>query len=87
MMEKIRRCRLGFRCWKLVVENNVQKRAMDLQPAVVMNETQLPESVHEEADRPGRAHHLREGLLTDLGKYSLGYAFLAEVSQQQQNPS
>jgi hypothetical protein len=40
-------CGLGR---KLVVENNVQKRAMDLQPAIVMNEAQFPEFVHEMAD-------------------------------------
>ena len=28
-----------------------------------------------------------EGLLTDLGDYSLGYSFLAEVGEQQQEPS
>ena len=35
---------------------------VDCQPTVVMNETQLPESVQEADPRPGCAHHLREGL-------------------------
>ena len=53
------------------MENNIEERTMDCQTTVVVNETQLPESVHEEADpRPSCAHHLREGLLTDLGNYS-----------------
>jgi len=34
----------------LVVENNIEKRTVDYQPTVVMNETQLSEFVHEEID-------------------------------------
>ena len=71
---------------RLVVENNVQKRAVDLQPAVVVNEAQLPEAVHEEADpRAGGADHFRQHLLTDLGNYGLGCAFLAETGEQQKD--
>src|SRR6185369_8678078 len=52
-----------------------------------MNETQLPEAVHEKADsRTSRAHHLGQGLLTDFRDYSLGHAFLAKVSQHKQDP-
>jgi hypothetical protein len=42
---------------------------VDLHPAIaIVNEAQLPKSVQEKADpRAGRAHHLREGLLTHLG--------------------
>ena len=32
------------------MQNNVQKRPVDLHLAVVVNETQLPEPVHEETD-------------------------------------
>ena len=62
---------------------------MDLQPApVIVNEAQFPEIVHEVANpRPGCAYHLGEGLLTDRGDYSRGYAFLAELRKQEQNPS
>jgi hypothetical protein len=45
----------------LVVKNNVEKRAVDLQivTAVVVNEPHLPEPVHEEANpRASRAYHL-----------------------------
>ena len=36
---------------KLVVDNNIEKRTVNRQPStVVINETQLPEFVHEEAD-------------------------------------
>jgi len=45
---------------ELVVEDDIQQRAVHLQPAVVVNETQLPESVHEEADpRTSRTYHFR----------------------------
>jgi hypothetical protein len=51
---------------------------VDLHPAIaIVNEAQLPKSVQEKADpRAGRAHHLREGLLTHLGDYNLGYPSL-----------
>jgi hypothetical protein len=56
---------------------------MNLQSApVIVNEAQLSEPIHEKTDpRPGGAYHLGEGFLTDLGDYSLGYAFLAEVGK------
>jgi hypothetical protein len=56
--EKKEPWRVGFGLRKLVVENNIKQRAVDLQTAVVVNETQFPEPVHEKADpRPGCAHH------------------------------
>jgi hypothetical protein len=38
--------------WKkqLVVQDNMQQRAADLQPAVVVNKSQFPEPVHEKAE-------------------------------------
>ena len=52
-----------------------------------MNEAQFSEPVHEEADpRPGRADHFRQHLLTDLGDYRLGFAFLAKMGEQQKDP-
>ena len=68
---------------RLIVQNYIEQRAVDLQPAVVVNESQFPEPVHEEADpRAGGADHFRQRLLTDLGNYGLRFAFLAKVSQQ-----
>ena len=60
---------------------------MNLQSvAIVVNETHLSEAVHEEADaRTGGAYHLSEGLLTNLGRYGLGRAFFAEVSEQKED--
>ena len=43
-----------------IVQNYIEQRAMDFQPAIVVNKAQLPEPVHEKADsRAGGAHHLR----------------------------
>src|SRR5208283_2380521 len=71
----------------LVVQNDVEQRAVHLQTAVVMNETQFPESVHEKTDsRTSRTDHLGQGLLADLGNYRLGFAFLAKMSEQQKDP-
>ena len=56
---------------------------MDLQTAVVVNKTQFPKPVHEEADaRAGGTDHFRQRLLTDLWNYSLGYALFAKTSEQ-----
>jgi hypothetical protein len=61
---------------------------VDLQPTVVVvNKSQFPESVHEEADpRAGGADHFRQHLSTDLGNYGLRCAFLAEMGEQQKAP-
>src|ERR1700730_12080770 len=60
---------------------------MNLQPTLaIVNEAYLSEPIHEKTDsRPGCAYHFCEGLLTHLGDYSLGHAFLAEMSKQQKN--
>jgi hypothetical protein len=59
---------------------------VDLQPAIVVNESQFPEPVHEEAHpRAGCADHFGQHLLTDLGDYHLGFAFLAKTSEQQED--
>ena len=64
---------------------------MDCQPAagaVVIDKAQLLELIHEMADpRPSCADHLRQVFLIDIGIYSFGSTFLAEMSQQQENPS
>ncbi len=63
---------------------------MNLQPApaIVVNEAQRSEPVHEKA-HPGTgcAHHLCQRLLADLGDHSFRLALLAKVSQQQKNSS
>jgi len=53
---------------------------------VVVDESELSESVHEEADpRTRRSNHLREGLLAESGDRHLGHPFLSELRHQQQN--
>src|ERR1019366_4432349 len=50
----------------LVVQDDIKPRAMDLQPAAIVNKAQFPEPVHEEADpRAGCADHLPQHLLTE----------------------
>src|ERR1039458_6342968 len=72
---------------RLVVQNDVEQRAVYLETAIVMNETQFPEPVHKKTDsRTSRAYHLGQGLLTDLGNYRLGYTFLAKTGEQQKDP-
>ena len=67
---------------KLVVENDIQQRTVHLETAVVVDEAQFPEAVHEETDpRAGRADHLGQSFLTDLGDHGFRNAFLAEMRQ------
>ena len=57
---------------------------LQLGSAAIVNEAQLPKSVHEKADSgAGCAHHLGQSLLTNLGDYGFGLAFLAKMCQQQ----
>src|SRR4029453_4853263 len=69
-------------------EEDVQGGALNLQAAVVVDEAELPELVHEATDsRPSGADHLRQHFLTDLRNHGLGLALLPEVGQQQEHPS
>ena len=59
---------------------------MDLQPAVLMDEAQAPEFVHEGAHaRSGSADHLGERFLADRRQDGLGFAILAIIRKQQKN--
>jgi hypothetical protein len=52
---------------------------------IIVDETQLPEFVHEEADpRSGCPNYFSERLLTDFCSDRLGPAFLAEVRKQEE---
>src|SRR6267154_4750111 len=56
--------------------------------AVVADESQLPELVHEGVNAgTGRADDLRQRLLADLRGDRLRRAFLAEIRQGEQRPS
>ena len=68
----------------LVVEDNIEEGTMHLQPlvqpAVVLNEAQFLELIHEETDAGARgADHLREPFLTHLRNDYLRLAFLAKM--------
>jgi hypothetical protein len=61
---------------------------VDLQPApaIVVNEDQLSESIHEKADPPtSGADHLCKSLLADFWDDSLRDAFLAKMSKHQKD--
>jgi hypothetical protein len=61
---------------------------MNLQPVfAIVDEAQFSEPIHEKTDPgTGCAYHIGKSLLADLGNYRFGHAFLAEMSQQEQNP-
>src|SRR3984957_7817205 len=51
----------------IVMKNNIEQRSVNAQmiAKIVVNKTELPESVHKEADpRARRPHHLRQSFLT-----------------------
>ena len=57
---------------------------MDLQPPIVLDEAELPEFVHKEADAgPGRPYHFRERPLAYFCDDGLRPSLFAEVRQQQ----
>jgi hypothetical protein len=71
----------------LVVQNNIQERLLDVNPAVVFDETQFPEFVHEEINPgPCCANHLRQRLLRYFGKFPLRLTLFSIVREQQKSP-
>jgi hypothetical protein len=61
---------------------------MDLQPTIVVNEAELSELVHEDADTwPGRPNHLREHRLADFRGDGLRRSLFAKIRQQQKGAS
>src|SRR6266850_2825958 len=69
----------------LLVQDHSQEGIVDLDLAVVLDEAEFPEFVHEEIDsRPRRANHLRQHPLRYFGKHLLRMASRAVVREQQQ---
>lgn len=67
---------------ELVVQHDTKQRTMHLQATVVVNESKLPELVHEEIHSgAGGANHFRQSLLTYLWSYSFGRVFFSETGQ------
>ena len=68
----------------LLVQHNAEQRAMHLQSAVVVDEAELSEFVHEEIHPgAGGAHHFRQSFLTHVGVHGLRHGFFAEPGQYQ----
>src|SRR6266478_2073675 len=71
--------------WCLLVKDNTQEGIVDVDLAVVLDESQFPEFVHEKIDpRPRCPDHLRQHLLRHFGKHLLRLALRAIARQQQQ---
>ena len=74
--------------WQLVVENDVQQRFVNPDAAVVFDEAEFAETIHEEADAGARgADHCGQGLLRDRRDQGLGLAGFPELGHQEQNAS
>src|ERR1700686_4346542 len=72
---------------RIIMENDIQQGAMDLKVAVVIDEAQLAEFIHEEAHpRSRRADHFRQHFLADLGNDRLRLTLLAEICQDKKHP-
>src|SRR3984885_15648386 len=70
----------------LVVQDDTEQRVVYLEPAVVLDESQLLEFVHEKIDARARgADHLGQGFLRYLGHDPLGLFLLAVAGKQQQS--
>jgi hypothetical protein len=73
--------------WRLVVQNDIQQRTVDLHIAIVFDKSQMPEFVHEVAYAgPRCANHLRKRLLTDFRYDGLRRSFLAELCHEEKEP-
>jgi hypothetical protein len=69
--------------WWSVVQDHTEEGIVDLKSAIVSNEAQFPEFVHEKIDPRARgANHFRQHLLRYFGKHLLRLGFLAVASQQ-----
>jgi hypothetical protein len=68
------------------VQDNIQERSIDLKSAVVLDESELSEFVHEEVDPWARcADHLRQRFLRHCGEHSVGLVFLTVTGKQQKS--
>ena len=69
------------------MEHDVEQRTVNFQTAVIVNQTELSESIHKEVhSRSGCADHFRQGFLAYFRNYVLRSSFFAKVGQQQKRP-
>src|SRR6266436_7245681 len=60
---------------------------MNFQPAVIVDEAEFAELIHEKAHSGScRADNLGEGFLAHLWNYLLGLAVFSKVAQEEQDP-
>jgi hypothetical protein len=70
-----------------LVQDDTQERSVDLKRAIVLDETELPEFVHEKIDAWARGpDHLSQCFLGNLGEYSVRLVVLAVTGKQQKSP-
>ena len=69
---------------KLVVEDDIEEGAVDVEPAIVVNQSHLFEPVHEETDARARGpDHLGQCFLADLRNDLLWFTFFPEMGHEQ----
>ena len=65
------------------MQHDAQERSVDLKAAVVLDEAQFPELVHEEIDARARcANHLGQRFLRHLGENSVRLVLFAVTGKQ-----
>src|ERR1700722_5897998 len=81
-------CFLRAEGGSLLVQDNSQEGRIDVNTAVVGNEAQSPEFVHEEINSgPGRPNDFRQSLLRYLGHHFLRLVLITIASEQQKSTS
>src|SRR5688572_16598910 len=71
-----------------LVKDDAQQRAVDLESAVIFNQAELAELVHEEVDARARGpHHLGQRLLGELRQNARRRLFLPVSREQKQGTS
>src|SRR6202051_422034 len=69
---------------RLLMQDNTQEGSVDVEPAIVLNESQFLEFIHEKIDSGARCpNHLRQHLLRYFGNHFVRLVLLAILSEQQ----